>query len=1088
MKKGILKVFLSILVFCTFLISGCEFNKSKTASTVTITVRTEFENMRSAIPTINIDDYTWSVSAKKSDGTEASSPSEPETSRLYFFNDITEGTWTFTVIGKKEGKTVFSGTKEIKIKNGTNYSETIFANYVDNSSDNGSIDLQIVLSEMGSFDINVYKDSIEKSNIVSLTNNEYGKKLSIPSIPQGDYDFYFEIKNGTTTICVIKQKICVRANVTTDRWIYSGEVYIIPIAENVAMFKLTKKIIQNYVDTNIYVHGDGGTLSAPAAGSTGNGSWNNPYTSLKAAFDKVKVLNDGVTPYTIWIDGEVVNNDTTSSGYLFSENSLGINLSILGLNGSNNKDVIDLNRRCGLISIDPEKAEDTVVPSVNIKNLTIINASALNGSVIYNSNNVIKAVIDNCYFKENTATTNGGVFQFSASDGNLEIRNSIFEGNSAKFGGAISTAAQTTIYNCTFTKNHASFGGAINSESSGSNHITLSGKVIAQNNYITEDENKLSNIYLNENEQLFIDDVFSGESRVGVTGNTGFTSTNNYQFTFTEGYSYCDAKKDNLAPSAVFFSDNNDYSIISSETEGIIADLKNVSNDNLPDSLIFYFNKTMINISKDASENQKIISITLKFGNNSLTSEQLSSLNAKVYYKGICISDKSILSDFNINFSSFNTALQEGTCNIIISGTYNGIIYGTQKKVTLTESSVADSVDSLKEFLTGASKVVLNNGTYSVSDSVASNLSSEKFTKTGSSVFTITEAGNYTIDGNNSTISNTSSEARVFAISGVGTEVVIENLIFTSTGGNADWIDGKVILVENGAKLTLKNCKIYGFRNKGRGFVQVVNGCLTIDTCEFTNNAMGNTNSGEGGIVLINPAGSCTIKNSTISNNSGLHLGAAVFNEGSLKIYGGTISGNTAQRAAGVYSSGSELYMKGVTIKENKVEGTGYYANAAGGLWVGSPGPTRNEDKSIKSYNPVTVIIEDCTFKDNKCGSWPGQTLEDGVTKAGNEHSGGGAIYIDSANLIIKNCKITGNLSGKNGGAIQIYYSTDQMAEGQKPTLNFEGINTFTDNSITDTSTYKGRVLYISSSRGAIINGTTYNSGTAFNDASFLSN
>jgi len=101
------------------------------------------------------------------------------------------------------------------------------------------------------------------------------------------------------------------------------------------------------------------------------------------------------------------------------------------------------------------------VQSVYTNNLkiigsTFINCNAQYGGAIRISSDARQILIDNCTFKSNVASEDGGAISRYESS-SVDIINSNFEGNSAQWGGAIYLKyTDGTLSNCTFKNNHAS--------------------------------------------------------------------------------------------------------------------------------------------------------------------------------------------------------------------------------------------------------------------------------------------------------------------------------------------------------------------------------------------------------------------------------------------------------------------------------------------------------------------------------------------------------------------------------------------------------------------------------------------------------
>ncbi|MEM7334138.1 MAG: CSLREA domain-containing protein [Chloroflexota bacterium] len=114
------------------------------------------------------------------------------------------------------------------------------------------------------------------------------------------------------------------------------------------------------------------------------------------------------------------------------------------------------------------------VVTVTINNSQFINNSANDGIITTSSTSPI--IINNSSFVDNISTNTGGVIFTS---GEVEIYNSLFLNNRAKFGGAIYNVGSTTIHNSQFLHNQAEVGGAITSGSPGD--ITIANSTYAYN-------------------------------------------------------------------------------------------------------------------------------------------------------------------------------------------------------------------------------------------------------------------------------------------------------------------------------------------------------------------------------------------------------------------------------------------------------------------------------------------------------------------------------------------------------------------------------------------------------------------------------
>ncbi len=1092
------------------LFTGCNFNsKNKSPATVTVSVATEFENMRSAVPGLSYTDCTWEVTASNGKGISLPSTSSEGDNKVFVFENVPGGKWEFTAVGYVEDSSnnaknqVFSGSKKIDVIQGRKYSEIIQTYYV---KDKGNGKILLSVDVINGLTIEAYfNNESDQVSFKSPVGNSTTKVFARANVAPGDYDFVIKVFDGDVYLCTIKQKLCVRSNVTTNKWAYSGEIYLEPTEDGYANLVISKENINKFIDTQIYVTGTGGTLTKVAP-TEEDGSWRKPFTTIDKAFDKVKSIRQNDVKYTIWIDGTVVKTTNIPMGLSINANQQ-ILLDVCGLNSNREDDIIDGSVNPFMVFGDDE--DNDTSNSLRFMDLTIQNCnssgfggilnicdvhgevdfincnlknnkaeSSSGGAININAENC-KLVLDGCTFENNRSDVEGGAISITA--GNAEINDCTFSGNSGRFGGAIflNSGTTMTISDSTFTANYCSsngLGGAI--YSTGKDNLTLKNVVTIKNNYreISRTDHEPTNLYLkdfqyddgNHYSRVLLDSTFASTSRIGITldDEAGLNP-------FTVGYSSTEAAKDGTLPSSIFSSDGGYEVKTNSSNEVYLYNL-----DSLPfgtENISFKVSKNTLNVTTSSTEADRTIAVTPRLDSVNFTEAQYEKLlrfNAEIYFGSEKIgSTIDLLSSDNKIVLDNTRSWTVGNYDIKLSIIYDNKKYSDTKGYIYIGPYVSsDSISGIQTVLNGDSGIVkldFGSNNYSVNSSDLQSLNISSFPngtkfRVGydsysdsnlKSLFIITH-GNFEIDGSDLNIISNSSFDRIFAISGEDTVVTIKNLNLKYDGSSDTYyfIKGKAILIDKGARVILVNCTIENFQNACDGIVQVCNGAsLTIENCNFSKNIFNSTVCNSGA-VRVDTGASCVIKNSRITENEGQHMGAGIYNEGILEISNCEIASNTAQRGAGIYSEG-EITIKDTTIKSNLANLTGYYACAGGGVWIAN---------SSNNY------FEGCIFELNKVGPSEGQE-SDGCP--GKEHSGGGGIYIEKSSLKIKNCTFTSNSTGKNknGGAIQIYAPSGSAI----PSLTFEGTITASGNNTNGT----GQFLYISSEVGAKINGTQYSKG-----------
>ena len=234
------------------------------------------------------------------------------------------------------------------------------------------------------------------------------------------------------------------------------------------------------------------------------------------------------------------------------------------------------------------------------------------------------------------------------------------------------------------------------------------------------------------------------------------------------------------------------------------------------------------------------------------------------------------------------------------------------------------------------------------------------------------------------------------------TEISLENTVLDGKG------HGSGFFMSDSHLLLGANAKITGFDTGESPPVTCVLGSVTIDGGEISgNHGTGGYFFSSGGVSIV--GGTLTMNCGSISDNSGTAAfggGVALYStnfrndDGTLvplystfTMNGGTISGNLAKGAGGVYVfSGSSFYMNGGEISGNRAQQTvqAVYGNSEGG-------------GGLYLRANATAVITDGKINNNYT-----------------DLSGGGIIVFNGSTLTMTGGEISGNTADTHGGAVCI--------------------------------------------------------------------
>lgn len=421
-----------------------------------------------------------------------------------------------------ENAAAASGQAEFSLKAGQKALETpvkVSLSLVTNktASGKGKVDLPISFdSALGivAARVNVTKDGVSDSG-----ENNYGfkievsgnsAKLSAENASAGTYLAIMKFYNSTavsssTEVAVNSavQQVSVYPGMTTDCWFIDGKKHGTTEADGT--FKPAALELTKYDFTELYVCGtDGGGesdgkrsfyvssnfgSSVPDGNDTYDGSMAKPFATVQKAVDTIAASGDTSKKYTIYVDGTVepyyadtpLTNGTFIS--IIGTTASNLDLTIKGLS-ADAKAVLNAKQK-GRNGGRVLTSENTSLTLENLK-ITGGKENYYGGISIINGNLTLK----NCVVTKNESSNGGGGIDFSGENlivygseisGNIgasggicvtrdsaktKIEKSKIIYNSARSGGGLDLAGESTIEGCEITGNTAEsstggFGGGL---------------------------------------------------------------------------------------------------------------------------------------------------------------------------------------------------------------------------------------------------------------------------------------------------------------------------------------------------------------------------------------------------------------------------------------------------------------------------------------------------------------------------------------------------------------------------------------------------------------------------------------------------
>ena len=264
----------------------------------------------------------------------------------------------------------------------------------------------------------------------------------------------------------------------------------------------------------------------------------------------------------------------------------------------------------------------------------------------------------------------------------------------------------------------------------------------------------------------------------------------------------------------------------------------------------------------------------------------------------------------------------------------------------------------------------------------------------------------------------------VLRVSHIDGPVTIDGL--NVTGGHADGsgpLDarGGAISLQQNASLALRNCTFqHNVSAENGGAVYIASGDCTLERCRFTQN-----HAGEGGGIAVDYDARATLDGVIFEANrarrgagcSNLHGALTVTNGDFLENQAGNTWEEGAFEGGAISSAGGRLTLTTCIFRNNRSLG---YAGAV----------NTNSD----------TLMTDCVFEENTCHGGGAAIATIGNTllqRCSIEHNtvygdmswgGDGALYVEY-DLVLEDCIVTGNWSGKACGGLCQHEATGGYAD-----------------------------------------------------------
>jgi predicted outer membrane repeat protein len=542
----------------------------------------------------------------------------------------------------------------------------------------------------------------------------------------------------------------------------------------------------------------------------------------------------------------------------------------------------------------------------NIGNVTRLTGTFLNntanwdGGAIYNGGNFTS--LSDSTFKGNVASLcwGGAIF----NNGNMNLSNSTFNGNSAVNGGAIylSSGNLTAHYN-SFKNNTATTSG-----NTIYNSIYNSNTINTEYNWWGSNDKPSSQIYgpVDYNNWLYMTITVSPTNIThGSTGSVIVSFNNIYNGT---NVTSIDPINGHIPDGTIvtFSSTLGTFNPTTTTTdEGNATSTFTATDVNIDTVNAVTDNQTISTYINGIGTKISVNNVTSNAGNTVNLTATLTSIN------GTSVSGKNVT--FTVNGTSYTATTDENGVATwgykpINAGVYSIVAnfagdtnYGNSSKTGFLTAQMNDIYvsptgnDSNGDGTKSNPFATIQQGINCVTAGGTLHLMAGTYTGTGNNRLNLTKNLNIIGENQSNTIINAEKSNNIFTINS-GLTVTIANLILT----NGVALNGSAIY--NNGNLTMLNCTFTNNNaNSQGGAIYNYQSSLTLSNCTFTNNIASNSFGG----AIYNYQTNLTLSNCTFTSNTASNWGGAICNAygSTLNMTNSTFSGNTATSQGGAIAN-----------------------------------------------------------------------------------------------------------------------------------------------------------------------------------------